>query len=244
MSWNQVIMTKVGEELLSKMLNGSKLIFTRVVIGDKTVKESQLSIQTAVFSPIPAPALIAGKREVPSGNGTEIQIQVRNDGITETSRMKQVGLFAKTEHDDEVMIGILQDEIGEEIPAYNDFPQFLIELAITIGISRTNNIAVIVSPSVYATKAELEALKTDIGSLDAFLVAEYERDPNKPTYGMDESGGGIGDFGTNDVILKAKTYTGLADVTLVLDNDRYDAENVKRSIQGAFNGDMIIEEDN
>ena len=32
MSWNQVIMTKVGEELLSKMLNGSKLtlLLTRV----------------------------------------------------------------------------------------------------------------------------------------------------------------------------------------------------------------------
>lgn len=51
MSWNQVILTKVGEELLSKMLNGSKLIFTRVVIGDTTVNESQLSMQTAVFRP-------------------------------------------------------------------------------------------------------------------------------------------------------------------------------------------------
>ena len=71
MSWNQVILTKVGEELLSKMLNGSKLIFTRVVIGDTTVNESQLSMQTAVFSPLSAPALIVGKQEVPSKNGTE-----------------------------------------------------------------------------------------------------------------------------------------------------------------------------
>lgn len=238
MSWNQVVMTKVGEELLSKMLNGSKLIFTRVVIGDTTVKESQLPMQTAVFSPIPVPALIVGKREVPSGNGTEILIQIRNEGITETSRMKQIGLFAKSEHDEEVMIGILQDEIGEEIPAYNDFPQFLIELAITIGISRTNNIAVIVSPSVYASKAELDKVRSVM--LTAVKVKVYDRDPNKPTYGFGESGGGGGI--DQEVTLSAKTYTGLADVTLILNNEQYDAENMKSTVSGTINGDMIIEE--
>lgn len=239
MSWNQVIMTKVGEELLSKMLNGSKLIFTRVVIGDTTVNESQLPMQTAVFSPLSAPALIVGKQEVPSKNGTEILIQIRNDGMTETSRMKQIGLFAKSEHDDEVMLGILKDDIGEEIPAYDDFPQFMIELAITIGISRTNNIAVIVSPSVYVPKSEFDKVKSQM--LTAVKVKVYDRDPNKPTYGFgDESGGGGGT--DQEVTLTAKTYTGTADVTLILNNNQYDADNMKRTVSGTINGDMIIEE--
>lgn len=239
MSWNNVVLTEVGKRLLSKMLNGSKLTFTRVVIGDKTVKDDQLAMQTAVFSPILAPALISGKREVPSGNGTEILIQIRNNGVTETTRMRQVGLFAKSEHDDEVMLAILQDDVGEEIPAFNDFPQFEISLAVVIGVSRTNNISVIVSPSVYATRADLENIRAECTQYKFSAVSTVERDSNKPTYGLDGTGGGE----TENVTLSARTYTGTAEVTLVVNDNQYDATNVTANKEAAINGTMIIEED-
>lgn len=162
MSWENVTITKGGEKLLSKMMNGSKLLFTRVVIGDKTVNNELLSAQTSVFSPISAPALIAGRSETPQENGTQIKIQIRNDGVDTTTRMLQIGLYAKSEHDGEVLFGILQDDIGEEIPAYEEFPQFLIELYTTIAISRTNNIQVVVNPSVYVTFADLQEFKNEI----------------------------------------------------------------------------------
>lgn len=238
MSWNNAVLTKLGENLLSGMLNGAKLTFTRVVLGDKTVKDELLPTQTSVFSPIPAPALIAGKREAPSKNGTEIIIQIRNDGVAETTRMRQIGLFAQTEHDDEVMLAILQDETGEEIPAYADFSQFEISLALTIGISRTNNISVIVSPSVYATAAQLEAVKSECAKIKYTAVETVERDPNKPSYGLDESGGGEAE----NVTLNAKTYTGTAEVTLIVNDNQYDAENMTANTTAAVNGTMILEE--
>lgn len=170
MSWENVTITKGGEKLLSKMMNGSKLLFTRVVIGDKTVNNELLSAQTSVFSPISAPALIAGKSETPQENGTQIKIQIRNDGVGTTTRMLQIGLYAKSEHDDEVLFGILQDDIGEEIPAYEEFPQFLIELYTTIAISRTNNIQVVVNPSVYVTVDDLQKFKSEI---DPSLMPKY-----------------------------------------------------------------------
>ncbi len=169
MSWENVTITNDGEKLLSKMMNGSKLLFTRVVVGDRTVNNAALSAQTSVFSPISAPALIAGKSETPQKNGTQIRIQIRNDGVTETSRMRQIGLYAKSEHDGEVLFGILQDEIGEEIPAYADFPQFLIELYATVAVSRTNNIQVVVSPSVYATVEELQEVRKNVADLKAYI---------------------------------------------------------------------------
>lgn len=236
MNWNQVTLTKSGETLLSQMLNGAKLTFTRVVIGDKAVKEELLASQTAVFSPIAAPALIAGQTETPGKNGTQISIQIRNDGVKETTRMQQIGLFAQSEHSDEVMIGILQDETGEEIPAFEDFPQFGIFLDVIIGISRTNNIRVIASPNVYVTKPEFDAAIKNAGQVKCKTVSVYERDPKKPDYGFSGS-----DFG-NEVTLKAKTYTGTAEVTVVVDGTDYDAENMKRSAQGALVGDIIIEE--
>lgn len=237
MNWNQVTLTKAGETLLSQMLNGAKLTFTRVVIGDKAVKEEILAAQTAVFSPIAAPALIAGQTETPSKNGTQISIQIRNDDVKETTRMRQIGLFAQSEHSDEVMIGILQDEDGEEIPTYEDFPQFGIFLDVVIGISRTNNIRVIVSPNVYVTKPEFDAAIKNARQVKCKAVEVYERDPNKPTYGFN------GDEFSEEVTLKAKTYTGTAEVTVVVDGTDYDAENVKRSAQGALVGDIIINEE-
>lgn len=237
MNWNQVTLTKSGETLLSRMLNGAKLTFTRVVIGDKAVKEELLAAQTAVFSPIAAPALIAGQTETANKNGTQISIQIRNDGVKETTRMRQIGLFAQSEHSDEVMIGILQDEDGEEIPAFEDFPQFGIFLDVVIGISRTNNIRVIVSPNVYVTKPEFDAAIKNAGQVKCKTVEVYERDPNKPTYGFNGE-----EFG-EEVTLKAKTYTGTAEVTVVVDGTDYDAENIKRSAQGALVGDIIINEE-
>ncbi len=162
MSWNEVTLTESGERLLASMLNGSKLTFTRAVLGSTTVEEEMMPMLTDISSPISAPALISGKKELESGNGTAILIQIRNEGVSETTRMRQIGVFAKSEHNDEVMFGVLQDDIGEEIPAYADFPQFEISLAVALAISRTNNIEVIVSPLVYAKQSDLEALRESV----------------------------------------------------------------------------------
>lgn len=162
MSWNKTVMTKSGEELLSKMLNGSKLTFTRVVVGNETVDEEDLPNQTEILSPIPAPALIVGKQEAESKNGVTVLIQIRNDGMLETSRMKQIGIYAKSEHDSEVLFLILQDEIGEEIPTYAYFSQFSIELSVVVAISRTNNIEVQSSPLVFVPRGEFEEFRNSV----------------------------------------------------------------------------------
>ena len=185
MSWNEVTLTESGERLLASMLNGSKLTFTRAVLGSTTVEEEMMPMLTDISSPISAPALISGKKELESGNGTAILIQIRNEGVSETTRMRQIGVFAKSEHNDEVMFGVLQDDIGEEIPAYVDFPQFEISLAVAIAISRTNNIEVIVSPLVFAKQKDLEALKksceesfAEIAQAGADGIATHNTDPN------------------------------------------------------------------
>lgn len=169
MSWKQVTITKSGERMLSNMLNGSKLTFTRVVIGDTVINENILASQTAVFSPISAPALIAGKEETEKKNGTRLKIQIRNDGVEKSLHMRQVGLYAKTAHDDEVLFAILQDEVGEEIPSFAEFSQFLLEMYVDIAISRTNNIQVVVSSLVYATNEDLNRVSARVYEVETTL---------------------------------------------------------------------------
>lgn len=240
MSWSDVTITKSGETILSKMMNGAKLIFTRVAVGDKTVPTEQMANQTGVFSPVNATALFSGKREVPNENGVEVGIQIRNDDVKETSRIKQIGIFAKTEHDDEVMFGIMQDEIGEEVPTHADFPQFLLEMWFTVGISRTNNINVIVAPSVYVSVEHLNSVLNNYVKMRLSPIAVYDRDPNKPQYNDGEGGGSSDVTPQNGVTLRAKKYTGVAEVSLMINDDKYDGENVVRDMEKAKKGDIIL----
>ena len=134
---------------------------------------------------------------------------------------------------------LFEDEIGEEIPTYADFSQFEISLAVTIAIARTNNIAVIVSPSVYATQGDLAELRTECEKIKFTAVETTERDPNKPDYGLNQPGGGE----TENVTLEASTYTGTAEVTLIMNNKQYDAANMTAKEDAATDGTMIIQEE-
>lgn len=247
MSWSEVTITQSGERILSRMLNGAKLIFTRVVIGSETVNEQALPAQTTVFAPIDAPALIAGKNEIEGKNGTQIKIQIRNDGVTKTTRMKQIGLYAKTEHDDEVLFGILQDEIGEEIPTFADFSQFLIELWAIVAISRTNNIQIAESPLVYATseqlakaQEELETKISDCSNNEDFRefvethgrkeIARRLRDPDKPDYGLVEE----------HISLLTATPSENSEITATFSGKEYEVSNMRQNPQTAEDGDIII----
>ena len=154
MAWKDVTITDAGEKLLAEMVNGSELILTRAAIGAGTVPVEELPSLTDVIEPITAPALLAGEES--TDDGKIIKIQVRNDGVAETTRMRQIAIYAKTDHEDEVLFVILQDEIGEEIPSYDEFPQFDIEQWVTLALSRTNNITVTVNPLAFVPAVEFE----------------------------------------------------------------------------------------
>lgn len=151
MSFEQITVTNKGAEILSKMMNGCKLLFTGVEVGAGTVPEEQLEEQTEIAEPISVPALIAEQKELESENGTQIHIQIRNDGLKETTRMKQIGLYAKTDHSEEVLFGITQDEIGEEITSHEKLKEYCAEFIAAVAIDKTNNIQVEISPMVYIT---------------------------------------------------------------------------------------------
>lgn len=175
MAWKEITITDEGEKMLSGMVNGSKLIITKAVVGGITVPTEELSTQTGITEPLTTvPALLAGQEPTEDGKGIIIKIQVRNDNVTETTRMRQVGIYAKTEHDEEVLFVILQDETGEEIPAYDEFPQFKLEQWVTLSLSRTNNITVIVSPLVYVSYEEYQKLLEYANALE-IKIKEIEK---------------------------------------------------------------------
>ncbi len=174
MSWNDITITDAGRTLLAEMINGGKLAITRIAIGSETVSATELHSQTNVSEPINAPALLAGKSPTEDGSGTVLKIQIRNDEVSESVRMRQIGIYAETDSADEVLLALLQDNIGEEIPSYSEFPQFELNQWITLAISRTNNIAVTIDPaSVVITLEQLnEALKGYVEKAEGMVLSE------------------------------------------------------------------------
>lgn len=244
MAWSSAELTDSGLELLSKLINGGKLTITRAAVGSGTVAADELYRQTELAAPINAPVSIAGSKELAEKNGRTIFVQVRNSGVTEAARMRQIGIFARTDSEDEVLLAIMQDEIGEEIPPYAEFPDFLIEFNLKLGISRTNNITVMTDSGAVATRADLERHNTDetahselFARLKRRVVATRIRDPEKPDYGV----GGGGD--TTGVALITADYTGNAEVTVVLNGKEYDGKNISRDAENAPNGTFIIREE-
>lgn len=61
------------------------------------------------------------------------------------------------------------------------------------------------------------------------VIAQRERDPTLPSYGMDTS-----------VVLRAAPYTGAAEITLQVEERLYDAENMSARPQEAPNGTIIV----
>ncbi len=244
MAWSSAELTDSGLELLSKLINGGKLTITRALVGSGTVATDELYRQTELTAPINAPVSIAGSKELAGKSGRTIFVQVRNSGVTEAVRMKQIGIFAQTDSEIEVLLAIMQDDIGEEIPPYAEFPDFLIEFNAVLAIARTNNITVMTDSGAVATRADLERHNTDetahselLARLKRRVVATRLRDPSKPDYGV--GGGG----GTTGAALITADYTGNAEVTVVLNGKEYDGKNISRDAEIAPNGTLIIKEE-
>lgn len=244
MAWSSAELTDSGLELLSKLINGGKLTITRAMVGSGTVAADELYRQTELTTPINALVSIAGSKELPENRGRTIFVQVRNSGVTEAVRMKQIGIFAQTDSEIEVLLAIMQDDIGEEIPPYAEFPDFLIEFNAVLVIARTNNITVMTDSGAVATRADLESHNSDetahaelFARLKRRVVATRLRDPEKPDYGV----GGGGD--TTGVALITADHTGNAEITVVLNGKEYDGKNISRDAENAPNGTIIIKEE-
>jgi hypothetical protein len=244
MAWNSTTLTDSGVTLLSELINGGKLTITRAVLGAGTASADELPKLTELVEPIDAPATIAGSTETADKCGRNILIRIRNTNVAESVRMKQVGIYAKTDSSDEVLLAVMQDEIGETIQSYSDFPDFLLEFNAAIAVARTNNISVMIDSHTNATMDDLNKHDSDenahaelFAKLKRKVIATRPRSSDKPDYS--EGGGGE----QTEVTLETAAYSGTAEVTVIVNDTEYDGINITRQAENAADGTIIITEE-
>nr|DAW26153.1 MAG TPA: tail-collar fiber protein [Caudoviricetes sp.] len=166
--WTNCVITNAGLSMLGEVMSGGELIISRAALGGGNVEAAALMAQTALTQPLSVPAIIAKKKLV-EGKGLNIRIQIRNTDVSTTQVMKQVGLFAKIGSDgEEKLFAIMQDDIGEDIPSNESYPDFMLEFTAAIAVSNTGEITVNISGDAVITADDLKEALEDYTTKEKF----------------------------------------------------------------------------
>lgn len=177
-TWNDNAITDVGLELLEQSLTSGKVLtLSRAAVGSGHVESDALKDQTELSSTLSdVTVLIAEQVRLDGSSGLQLKLQIRNDGISEASTFKQVGVYA-SDGETEVLFAIYQDANGEEIPSSVDYPDFMEIFTAVIALSQTYDVNVNVSSLAFITRAELEKRlgdKSDVGHTHTVAdIADY-----------------------------------------------------------------------
>lgn len=145
MGWSEAVITLDGTAMVTELINGGKLKITRAEISENTVDAAALMLQKTLISPLSVPVAIIKKKGIE--NRLNISIQIQNTGAVGNHRMRQVGLYAKTETSEETLFAIMQNPFGDEIPPEDEYPHFLLEFNAVVTVSNADKIGVIVEPA-------------------------------------------------------------------------------------------------
>jgi len=158
MSWEKSSYTTAGAALLSASLSGGALTITRAVSGTGIV-ETDLSAETTVSGETHELTILAIDT-VKDGEETARKVSIQITGAESTYIMHQIGVYGRLNDDAEVLLFIMQDERGIEVPASSVNADFEIEIAALIAISNKAKIEIALSPQMQAlmklVKAEIE----------------------------------------------------------------------------------------
>lgn len=155
MRWSDSSITEVGDSLLNKSIYGEELIITRAVGGYGTVAADDLVKMTELVDQKQDLILLGMENVI---GGKKIKIQVRNTNLAEGYTLQQIGVYARLEGEDtEILLFVLQDEKGMDIPTAYDAPDFLFEIYAAMGVSNSANINIKVDSSAVVSPGELDA---------------------------------------------------------------------------------------
>ncbi|MDE7281913.1 MAG: hypothetical protein K2N36_09275, partial [Ruminiclostridium sp.] len=199
MAWNEAAVTAAGMELLARSLIGGNVVITRAAGGESVSAALSLTALKSIKEPCHELNLF----RVEKGNGKIIvNLRAQNKGVREEYALRQIGLFARLEGDNnDVLFAVIQDSIGENIPKESDNPDFLTEFDFVIAVANSEKISVEITPNTFVTSEDMAEVEKEIGG--------HISDKENP-HGVTKAQVGLGnvpDVATND---QTPTYAAAA----------------------------------
>ncbi|MCM1055226.1 MAG: hypothetical protein NC394_06860, partial [Bacteroides sp.] len=162
MSWNEAVVTNVGLELLARCVAGGSIEIVSAVGGEKISPSVALMALKDIDEP-KHELKTAGVERIK--NGVTVNVRVQNNGLTEGYCLRQIGIFARLENSGEapVLLALIQDQKGEEVPTEEENPEYLLEYDFVIPLSNAENVTVSVTPHTFATLEDISEMSGHIG---------------------------------------------------------------------------------
>lgn len=159
MSWEKSNYTAAGAALLSESLSGGALTITRAVSGTGSA-DTDLSEETTVSGDLHE-LMLLGIETIEDDDGHPARkVSVHTESGDDAYLMHQVGVFGRLNDGEEVLLFLMQDERGVEIPASGTNANFAFDVDILLAVSNKANISITVDPQMQAlmklVKAEIE----------------------------------------------------------------------------------------
>ena len=182
MSWNNSLYTNVGTNMMSEVLSGATMTITKAVGGAGTTAAESLAALTDVKDQKQT-LKILGIEDATDSTGSDagkrIKIQITNEDVETGYILHQVGIYAKLADGNEILLIIMQDDRGVEIPSHAENSDFEIELYGIMAISNLANISVTVDPNAVASVAmmnqQIEQVNTKIDKTKEDLQKEAQQ---------------------------------------------------------------------
>lgn len=154
-NFTSVVIPYSGLDLINGAISGlNTLQFTSVKIGNGVYTGQE---NLANSKNLKSPKLTFSIESVKKKDNEHIIVRslIKNDNVTESFNITEIGIFAKDSSNDENLIGITINTTGEPFPAYSLAPR-TISLDLYIQIAGAGNIIFSVdgSPGIYVTTEE------------------------------------------------------------------------------------------
>lgn len=153
MNYNEVYLTQEGHKLLSKVMVGNKLEFTRIAIGDGVVKNlEELRKQEALISE----KMSANINDIVNNEDGTVDLNVvfRNTDVITSFYVNEIGIFANDDVKGEILYGVIATGgEGGIVPAHKRTEEsdnldrsigkdVEFQMSITVAVSDSANITI------------------------------------------------------------------------------------------------------
>ncbi|MCM1245901.1 MAG: hypothetical protein NC293_09705, partial [Roseburia sp.] len=165
-SYSKFVLTDKGRLLLNKVIAGEcNLAVTRAATGDGDHGDgADLAAQTELKGLKQFFGISSCSR---TGDKVCIQFVISNHdpdtgaGLTEEYRVKEIGIFAEDPAEGEILYALSTagEGKGDFIPAYDDASPVTVTVNAYLVVGTGGNVTIRVSPDVYATAADVAALR-------------------------------------------------------------------------------------
>lgn len=159
--WDNTVITNAGVELIKNTMSGETIVITAVKSGTGKVSVDVLAKQTEVVDEKQNGTIQSIKNK---GNAISVSVLFENSGLAKGYTMNQIGIYAKTSDQTEILFAISQDNAGKEIPSESSMPYYSLVSNFNFSFSNDLSITSAVEPLGYVTLEAFEEHKNDISN--------------------------------------------------------------------------------